>query len=169
MREPKRRSEEERRLLQEDVDNLLTPAKIARFKVELENLVKRERPEAAAEVRRTAEMGDLSENAGYQIAKAHLRRINNRILWIEARLANAVPIASGSSNGTVQVGSTVRVEIDGREFTFELVGSQETNPSRGRISHRSPIGLALLGARAGETVTVKLADREVVYRVIDVN
>lgn len=149
----------------ESVDNMLTPAKIARLKTERDDLVKRERPSAAAEVQRTAEMGDLSENAGYQAAKAHLRRVNNRILWIEARLADAVPIAAGSSNGTIQVGSTVTVAIDGREMTFELVGSQETNPSRGRISHRSPIGLALLGARVGDDVVVKLADRAVTYHV----
>lgn len=150
----------------ESVDNLLTPAKIARLKVERDDLVKRERPIAAAEVQRTAEMGDLSENAGYQAAKAHLRRVNNRILWIEARLADAVPIAAGGGNGTIQVGSTVKVAVDGREMTFELVGSQETNPSRGRISHRSPIGLALLGARVGDDVVVKLPDRVITYHVL---
>ena len=154
--------------MQEDVDNFLTPAKIERLKAEHERLVKIERPEAAAEVRRTAEMGDLSENAGYQIAKGLLRRINNRILWIEARLATAIPIAKGSSNGTVQVGSTVVIETNGRTCTFEIVGSQETNPATGRISHRSPIGLALLGARANENVTIKLADRDVVYHIISV-
>lgn len=168
MREPKRKSEEDRRLMQEDVDNYLTPAKIQRFKAEHERLVKHDRPEAAAEVRRTAEMGDLSENAGYQIAKATLRRINNRVLWIEARLATAIPIAKGSSNGTVQIGTTVTVETNGKTFTYEIVGSQETNPATGRISHRSPIGLALLGAREGEIVNLKLHDREVKYTIINV-
>lgn len=120
------------------------------------------------EVRRLAEMGDFSENAGYQIAKGTLRRINDRIVTLEERIKTAIPIEQGTKDGTIRVGSTVTVETNQKPMIFEIVGSMETNPSRGRISHRSPLGVALLGHVAGDEVILKTPEREVVYRVIDV-
>lgn len=72
-------------------DHHLTPATIARLRRDLADLEKNVMPPAAAELRRTAEMGDLSENAAYQYAKDALRRINNRILSLRARITYAYP------------------------------------------------------------------------------
>jgi transcription elongation GreA/GreB family factor len=60
----------------------------------------------------------------------------------------------------VSIGSTVELEADGRRVTFEIVGAQEANPMRGRISYLSPIGSSLIGHVAGDIVGV--------YRVIGV-
>jgi len=122
-------------------------------------------PAAAAEVRRTAEMGDLSENAGYQIAKGRLRGINEKILQLQDQINRAKIIQPGNT-GTVNLGATVTVEIAGKQKDFLILGSSETDPARGIISHLSPIGQALLGKRAGETARVKLKDREVAYKII---
>jgi transcription elongation factor GreA len=145
----------------------LTPAKIQRLKDELEDLKRRRLPEAAEEVRRTAAMGDLSENAAYQYAKAELRRINARILSIEERLKSAILIVK-PKDGVVAIGSTVTVETGGRRQTFEIVGAQETDPSRGRISHLSPIGKALIGHSVGDEVTINTTAGQTAYRIIDV-
>lgn len=167
MRLPTRKSEIERELMRQD-DHYVTPAAIERMKKELERLIKQERGPAADEVHRLAQMGDLSENAGYQFAKQHLRRINSRITMLEEKLKHAIPIQAGSKDGKIRIGSTVTVRIGDRDMTFEIVGSQETNPSRGRISHLSPIGQALLGHRAEEIVIAKINGREITYVIISV-
>ncbi len=133
-------------------DAFLTPAAIQRMKDEVVRLEKFERPPAAEELRRTAAMGDLSENAAYSYAKGELRRINNRIESLELRIANAIPIPGASADGRVALGSTVVVEFAGKRQTFEIVGAQETNPLRGRISYLSPIGASLIGHAAGDEV-----------------
>jgi transcription elongation factor GreA len=120
---------------------------------------------AAAEVARLAELGDFSENAEYQLAKGKLRGINNTILRLENQIHQAEIIAP-RHNGTVELGSKVTVVGgDGKEKTFHILGSVETKPEQGVISHQSPIGSALIGCSVGETVTVKLANKEVSYTI----
>ncbi len=137
-----------------DDDHYLTEEAIVRLKKRLEDLQKRELPAAVEEVRRTAEMGDFSENAAYQIAKGNLRRINGRILSLQEELKQAIPISKNkNASGRVQIGSTVVLrKKDRKEVTYQILGSRETNPSQGKISHVSPIGQALLGSVAGEEV-----------------
>lgn len=141
-------------------DAFLTPAAIQRMKDEIVRLEKYERPPAAEELRRTAAMGDLSENAAYSYAKGELRRINNRIESLKLRVANAIPIPDAPTDGTVSLGSTVVVEFNGTRQTFTIVGAQETNPMRGRISYLSPIGSSLIGHAAGDVVGA--------YKIIEV-
>lgn len=146
-------------------DPLLTEAKFAELKNKLARL-KSVRPQAAAEVARLAEMGDFSENAEYQIAKGHLRGINLGILKLENQLNNAVIITPQKQTDTVQVGHTVTVAVNGKEKTYQILGSSETSPGKGIISHNSPIGAALVGRKVGETVKIRLADKEVEYRIV---
>ena len=167
MRVPKRRGEEEARLKQVH-DDYLTPEKIEAMERQLERLKKIERPPAIAETQRLAEMGDFSENVGYQVAKAHLRRINHKMTTIEECLKTAIPIERGSLDGTIRIGSTVAVVINGIEKTFEILGSNETDPLKGRISYLSPLGQALLGHRKGDEVPFTSPSGESLYHVIDV-
>lgn len=167
MRLPTRKSEKER-LLNQEIDNYLTPQKIERMKRELADLVKNQRRPAADEVARTAQMGDLSENAAYQFAKQHLRRINDRITMLEERLKHAIPIDQSTSDGTIRIGSTVTVSVQGKEMTFEILGSSESNPARGRISHKSPLGALLLGHRSGDTVDLQTPATKVSYQILKV-
>lgn len=136
---------------------------------ELEDLIKRQRPIEVAEVRRLAELGDFSENAAYQMAKGNLRRINSRITTLEERLKVAIPIEEGpDESGRIRIGSSVTLEWDGRTHTFEILGSSETNPSRGRISYLSPLGAALMGRSAGDVVEVQGQTKVVPYRILAV-
>lgn len=149
-------------------DPYITEDKFCELKNNLERLIKISRPRAAEEVKRLALMGDFSENAAYQIAKGKLRGVNQRILDIEAHLKTARVIKSPDKNNRVQLGHHVTVEINGKQKTFLILGSSETDPGSGVISHNSPIGSALMGKRTGETIKIKLAEREVEYKIIKI-
>lgn len=147
-------------------DPMMTEVKLTELKNELEKL-KHIRPQAAAEVARLAELGDFSENAEYQLAKGRLRGINNAILRIDNQINNAM-IITNDRNDTVQIGHALTVEYDGKQKTFQILGSSETDPSRGIISHNSPIVTALIVHRVGEVVKIKLANREVEYKIVKI-
>ncbi len=162
------RPKERMRELERVEDHHLTPKAIAQAKDEIKRLTA-ERPYAAAEVRRMAEMGDLSDNAGYTVAKAHLRRLNSRIITLQERLKQAIEIPEGpDASGRVRIGSIVVVRANERDFTFQILGSHETSPGNGRISHLSPLGSLLLGRRLGETIILKTPQREVSYQILEV-
>lgn len=148
-------------------DVYLTPEAIERIKRQILELTA-EKPHALAELQRTQEMGDLSENFGYQEAKARLRHINGRILTLEERLKTAVVIESGTgTDGAIRIGSTVTIETDGKSSTFQILGSQEANPLKGHISYLSPLGSLLMGHSVGDEVTLKTS-RDIVYKIVDV-
>ncbi len=138
-------------------DPHLTAAKLAELKKHLVHLKKVSQPQAIAEAQRMAAHGDFSENAGYQVAKARLRGINNRILEIEEYLKHAVVIEPSKDTSTVQLGHTVTIQSATGSKTYTILGSTETNPTAGVISHNSPLGIALLGRRVGDVVTIPLA------------
>ena len=142
-----------------------TQEKVDALKVELEQL-KNVQPSAASEVSRLAQLGDLSENAAYQIAKGKLRGINHRIIILGNQINGAVIIEQKGKPGTVQLGSLVTVEMEGKTMTYQILGSAETDPLQGIISHNSPIGSALMGHRVGETPVCKIKDKEVECKIL---
>lgn len=167
MRLPTRRGEKLRAMQEED--RYLTVAAIEALKRERDDLETRQRPKAISEVRRLAEMGDFSENFAYQQAKGKLRRINERIIIIDERLKVAIPIKSGpDASGNIRIGSIVQLRTNGKDHAFEILGSLESDPFHGRISHLSPLGAALIGHKVGETVEVKTKDGQTVYEIIEV-
>lgn len=154
MQLPKRKSEEWRKL-NAKTDNFVTLQALERMKRQLDRLLKLDRPKAIQELQRTQEMGDLSENAGYQDAKWRLRRINGQIISLEDRIAHAVPIMSGvGANGEIRIGSSVTLKTKTSEVTYQILGSSESHPAQGKISHSSPLGSLLLGKKVGEEVLI---------------
>ena len=147
-------------------DPLMTGHKFAELKQDLERLMAK-RPHAASEVSRLAELGDFSENVEYQLAKGRLRGINNAILKTERQLADADIIAPPNTD-MVHVGSTVLIETQGKQKTYTILGSSETNPSKGIISHTSPIGALLLGKKKGDVVNFTLQGNTVQYTILDI-
>lgn len=129
--------------------------------------LKADRPKAAADVSRLAELGDFSENVEYQLAKGRLRKINENILIIETHL-NQADIIKKNTTGRVAVGSIVTVEIGGQEKTYEILGSSETNPAKGIISHTSPIGAALIGHTVDEAVEIDIAKNKKRFTIKDI-
>jgi transcription elongation factor GreA len=145
----------------------LTPEGLAALEVELDQLRTVRRPEVILRVKNARELGDLRENAEYQEARNEQSFLEGRIQALEQMLRSAVVI-EGRHNGEVVLGSTVKVALGDDEMTFHIVGSTEADPVSGRISNASPVGRALLGHRAGQTVTAQLPGREVDYRILEV-
>ncbi len=166
MRLPTRKAEQDR-LQMETVDPHLSQRRMRQLQDELARL-KAAQPAAIEALQHTASMGDFSENAAYQQAKQDLRRLNTRMMRIEEILKQAVPIAPRSHDGSVQLGSTVTVEHNGQSRVFEIVGSQEANPSRGRLSHQSPLGSLLIGCIAGEDVILSMDEKATQYHILRV-
>ena len=165
MRVPIRRSEKDALI---KVDPHITQEMYDDLQNNLERLKKVTRFKLMKEVSTLAEMGDLSENAAYQIAKGKLRGINQRILDIEAQLKRAIIIKNKPGSATVQLGSTVTVIINDQEKKYLLLGSSEVNPLQNIISHNSPLGTALMGKKINETFTVSLKDKVLKGKIISI-
>ena len=137
---------------------LYTPQGFKALQDELDNLINVKVEENKKEISKARAYGDLSENSEYDAAKQEQAVIHARIDELREMIANAKVIdESQIDESKISVGSVVRlfnVERN-REFTYHIVGSYETDPENGKISDASPIGTALLGARAGEEVTVE--------------
>lgn len=145
------------------LDPIMSQAKFDELTKKLEKL-KAQRPQAAAEVSRLAELGDFSENVEYQLAKGRLRAINNKIMIIETHLNQAQVIEKNTSE-IVSIGSIVTVEVDGKEKTYEILGSSETNPTKGVISHTSPIGAALIGHKIKDVIQLKISGKDKTIKI----
>ena len=122
----------------------------------LEYLKLEKRAEITERIKTAREFGDLSENAEYDAAKNEQAMIEGEILEIEEKLKRAVIIKDGAKKGTVSLGSKVDFtdEDTGETYTYEIVGTTEADVEQGRISNESPIGNALLGKKAKDTVNV---------------
>ncbi len=121
----------------------------------LEYLKVTKRAEITERIKTAREFGDLSENAEYDAAKNEQAMIEGEILEIEEKLKHAVIIKDTAKKGTVSLGSKVDfVDENGEEYSYEIVGTTESDVEQGRISNESPIGNALLGKKANESVNV---------------
>ena len=135
--------------------NYITPHGHARLKAELEHLVKRERPQVVEVVAWAASNGDRSENGDYIYGKRRLREIDRRIRFLTKRLdvAEVVDPLRQGDNDQVFFGATVTVvEPEGKEAVYIIVGVDEADVSRGRISWVSPLARALIKSREGDVV-----------------
>ncbi|MDO8516149.1 MAG: GreA/GreB family elongation factor [bacterium] len=126
-------------------------------------------PGLVHEVTRTAAYGDRSDNAEYKDAKGTLRRTQGSIFRIQDQLRLAVIIKEGANaSGMVELGSTVTLESDGRQKIFQILGSHESRPEDGRISHESPLGAALMRHKAGDSITVQTKNGSQEYRILEI-
>ena len=136
---------------------IYTPAGFKALQDELDYLVNVRVEENKKEISTARAFGDLSENSEYDEAKQEQGKIHSRIAELREMIANAKVLdESQIDESKISVGSIVvlyNVERK-KEFTYHIVGSYETDPVNGKISDSSPIGLALIGAKAGDEVVV---------------
>jgi len=139
------------------VKNYITPAGYARLQAELKQLLDVERPETVNIVHWAASNGDRSENGDYIYGKKRLREIDRRIRFLIKRLEIAEVVDSrGQQRDQVFFGATVAVRDGAGEVrSVSIVGMDEVDPARGRVSWISPIARALLKAREGDTVSLR--------------
>jgi len=150
--------------------NYITPAGYARLEAELKNLVGVERPEVVKTVAWAASLGDRSENADYIYGKRRLREIDRRVRFLIKRLESAQIVHSaGRDTDQVFFGATVRLKGTSGEKTVTIVGVDEVDPARGRVSWVSPIAKALLKAREGDTVTLRSPAGEEQLEILEVS
>ena len=138
--------------------NYITPAGFQRLKDEALHLLNKERPDLVKVVAWAASNGDRSENADYIYGKRRLREIDRRIRFLTKRMEAAEVIDPTAREETDQVffGATVTVaDQDGNENTYSIVGIDETDVSRGRISWISPLARALLKRQEGDQFVFK--------------
>lgn len=135
--------------------NYISPAGYARLNAERRQLVELERPEVVKVVSWAASNGDRSENGDYLYGKRRLREIDRRLRYLIKRLENAEIVdCAGRDTEQVFFGATVTLRSAAGERTVTIVGVDEVDPARGRVSWISPIARALLKARAGDAVTL---------------
>jgi transcription elongation factor GreA len=141
-----------------------------RLKEELERLKKVDRPSISRAIGEARAHGDLSENAEYHAAREKQAFMEARIKELEAKVATAEVLDPPTSGDRVTFGSTVRLEDeDGRETRYQIVGSDETDPSRGRISIMSPLARTLIGKRVGTAVEAQLPGGKRRFEILDAN
>ena len=138
--------------------NYITEAGYTLLKKELTDLLDIERPEVVKIVAWAASNGDRSENGDYIYGKKRLREIDKRIRFLTKRLDNIEIVYPSVHSGSDQIffGATVRYMTEtGEEYVITIVGVDEIDPLRGKISWVSPIARALNKAYAGDVVTLQ--------------
>ncbi len=148
----------------------LTAEGAERLRTELEYLKGPAREQLAQRLRIAISQGDLSENADYISAKEEQGFLEGRIQELTQILSNVQIIDEiKHTKGTVDIGSHVTIQED--EFdpeTYHIVGPKEADPRNARISHESPIGRALLGHQAGETVAAETPNGTIRFKIIKI-
>ncbi|UCF60110.1 MAG: transcription elongation factor GreA [Anaerolineaceae bacterium] len=153
----------------DDQEYYLTPEAATNLKNELEELKGPRRSELAKRLRFAIQQGDLTENADYIAAKEEQAFLEGRILELEILLRDAIIVETTEPCDKVRIGCTVKVSIDNQEErVFYLVGMKEADPRQGKISHKSPIGKALIDTRIGDTVIAETPAGKMKIKVIDI-
>lgn len=143
----------------------ISPEGLEQLKKELENL-KIKRQEIALRLEEAKALGDLSENQEYAAAKEAQAFNEGKIVELEQLLREAVVIDKSWRATSVQIGSTIEVRANGKDQVFTIVGSEESNPSSGKISNESPLGRAFLGHKEGEAVEAETPGGRVRYKIL---
>ncbi len=151
-------------------DNYITEEKKEALLAELKHLKGTERKEILENLEYAKSLGDLSENAEYHQAREEQGKLEERIQKIEKILQSA-QIVKGGGGDIVGIGSKVVVQKKGsqEQKNYVIVGSEEADMAKGKISNRSPIGLALFGKRKGENASFKTPNGSVDYKIISVS
>lgn len=147
----------------------LTKEKFAEFQKELEYLKTTKRTEIAKSLEYAKSLGDLSENAEYHEARDAQARAEDRINFLEALLKSAT-IVSTHDTTSINVGSEVSLEKESDKVkkSFTFVGSEEADAALGKISIRSPLGVAAFGKKKGESFTFQTPSGSMTYKVLDI-
>jgi len=146
----------------------LTQGGLAKLKRKLDYLKNTERKNIAKRIKSAASFGDLKENAAYHEAKEAQAFLEGKILELKQIIRN-VKIIDKKISGKVEIGSVVVVSSDGEEEKFQIVGSEEVDILKGKISYKSPLGISLLGKKKGEKVKIKNPEGDIVYKIIDIS
>jgi transcription elongation factor GreA len=152
---------------------LFTQEGMDKLKAELDVLINEKRKEVIERIQEAVAHGDLSENADYAQAKEEQSFTEGRIQEIEEMLKNVEIIETGGhKHSNVTIGSKVAISVIDKgvasERTYTIVGSNEANPSQGKISNESMVGKALIGRKTGESFEVQTPAGNMTYKVVSI-
>jgi transcription elongation factor GreA len=150
---------------------LITKQGLKKLEAELLELRTTKRAEVAEQIREAQELGMAQVDGQYEDAKNQQAFLEGRIQEIEKMLQSAEVIDEKAAKGSkeIRVGSTVSLKTKGgKSQTYQLVGPAEAAPTQGRISHKSPVGEALIGRKRGDKVKVAVPAGNVEMTVISV-
>lgn len=158
-------------LTPQGVKNYITPAGAEKLRTELKDFLYTKRPEIVNVVAWAASNGDRSENADYIYGKRRLREIDRRIRFLTKRLESAEIVdPTQQKSDKVVFGATVKIaDEEGNERTYRIVGIDETDGKRGKISWISPMAKALLQHKVGDTVTVRTPKGEEDLEILEIS
>lgn len=135
-----------------DSNFILTQEGRIKLEEELHYLETVKRAEIGERIKVAREFGDISENSEYDDAKNEQGMMEARIAEISHILSEATVVNAPKRSSKVNIGSTVTVDMNGRERVFTIVGGAESDVAAGKISNESPVGAALLGRKKGDFV-----------------
>lgn len=135
---------------------------------ELQQLTTTKRREIADRIEKAKELGDLSENAEYSEAKEAQAFNEGRVAEITALLKN-LTVVKGHGRGQIGMGSKITVENSGQEKEFIIVSFNEADPLSGKVSNESPLGLAFLDKKVGDTVIVHTPKGDIKYKILKIS
>src|ERR1051325_3106133 len=139
---------------------------LKKLQAELEDLRTTKRAEVAERIHAAMEFGDYSENSELEQAKNDQAFLEGRIMTLEQTIKNAQLIDEKTRHDIVEIGSHVTVESGDRKEKYTIVGSTEAEPANGKISNESPVGRALIGHRAGETVKMSVPAGTIEMKIV---
>lgn len=147
----------------------LTESGLDEIKKELEYLKLEKRPEVINALKEARALGDLSENAEYDAARAEQAQVESKIQELESMIENVVLITE-VNNDKVSIGNSVKLKYveDNETDVYTIVGSKEADPFNNKISNESPIAKAILGLEVGDVVTVESPNGQYKVEIIEI-
>ena len=141
-----------------------------KLKEELEFLETVRTKEVAEQIKEARSFGDLSENSEYDEAKTEQGKLYSRIAELKDLVENAQIDNSIAAAGVIGHGTHVKIKDleDNSIMEYQIVGSQDANPMQGRVSSDSPFGMALLGHKNGDKITVDAPAGPQQFKVLEV-
>jgi transcription elongation factor GreA len=147
----------------------LTPEGYTKLKNELDELLNVNRPEVAKKLKEASEGKDFEDNPELEAVRMEQSFVEGRILELSTLLATAEVIKDTHTFDTAELGATVAIrEEDGTITRYRLVSPAEANPMNSKISVQSPLGKAISGKKAGETVTVHAPDGNFSVEIVSI-
>jgi transcription elongation factor GreA len=145
----------------------LTKGGLDALKTELIELRDVKRPKLVDRLSNARSQGDLAENSDYQSAKEELEFLDGRIEEL-TEVVKSAEVVSTVKGSWVGVGTKVTVKLNGTKTIFDIVGDWEADPVNKKISHESPLGLALTGKKVGDKVEVEAPAGKLQYEILAV-
>lgn len=162
----------QRKKIQEAMKNVYFQKMTANGYHEIEEQIaklQQQRPAKIEQLKAARALGDLSENTEYSTAKRELRHLESRLRYLNKQLQYA-EIVAPKNDHTIDLGTTVTIEFedDHEQETYHIVGKQEADLAKQKISFDSPLGQALLHQTIGTTVTVEAPQSSYKVKIVNV-